>query len=111
MALIFTNHTSPTADASSEAARQQELHQESGLQVAHPTDYYHSVNSALAAHTRTGAQSTPNGREYSIAVYLDGKLDVKMDFSQVVIGNNHSAHFFNDVSFAGKNTLTCLHEI
>jgi len=103
VALVFTNHTSSTTTSNgpSDTARQQDEHQEHGLQVAYPADYYTSTATGLTAHTRAGAESAPSGCEYSIAVYLDGKLDVKVDFSQVVISNNHSAQFFNDVSFAG----------
>lgn len=114
VALVFTNLTSSsttthtTATAAAGVGRQQEQHQQAGLDITHPPDYYSAAHpdaptgSSLTANTRADIKDARKSvHEYSVAVYLDGKLDVKMDFSQVVVGNNHSAHFFNDVSFAG----------
>ena len=107
VALVFTNHT--TNDVNSDTVVQDAL--PSAVKVTSPDDDIAAVEvtkqAALldraAAKERIKSQKQNN--EYSIAIYFDGKLDAKMDFSDVVIANNYSAHFFNDVSFVGKSII------
>lgn len=115
VAIVFTNHTAVHDSSSTTAAdtdtasslssalmsdRDKDL--ERGLDIAYPADYYSpSSPSSVAMQENSEQRRSAKGlHEYSISVYFNGKLDVKMDFSQVVISNKFAANFFNDVSFA-----------
>jgi hypothetical protein len=128
VAIVFTNHTAvhdsfstttvtdtdtDTTSSLSSALllsdRDKDL--ERGLDIAYPADYYtlSSSPSSVAMQEDAERRRTAKGpHEYSISVYFNGKLDVKMDFSQVVISNTFAANFFNDVSFAGASSLLFL---
>jgi hypothetical protein len=88
---------------------------ERGLDIAYPADYYTSSSSSpssVAMQEVAERRRTAKGpHEYSISVYFNGKLDVKIDFSQVVISNTFAANFFNDVSFAGALQLLICQKI
>ena len=115
--LVFANHTSSSTSSSTgitgsstgssvsspeRAIRDAEdLHRESGFSITHPTDYYSKPDLPTPAAGST--TTTPKtGSHYTVQVYFNGKMDVKMDFSDPVLSNNFSANFFKDISFAGK---------
>lgn len=107
--LVFTNHThtaSPADDVTASDALPL------GVHVTSPDDEFSTaVDSKQASLLGRAATEEQKGKassespQYSIVMYFNGKLDAKMDFSDVVIANNHSAHFFNDVSFGGKSAF------
>jgi hypothetical protein len=118
LAVVFENRTTPDSDGATTAASDDtsagdalttiSKHQEQGLVVSHPLDYYQrGVSAASAAGMRKTARASAatGASQYSVAVYVNGKLDVRMDFTDPVVGNPHSAMFFKDVSFAGKLSM------
>jgi len=48
-----------------------------------------------------GGTATTPGITYSISVFMDGRLDTKMDFSNLVLGNAETLCMFRDVSHLG----------
>lgn len=124
LAVVFENHThsaqaatqaSGHADATATAtAAALTKHTEGGFRVSHPPDYYAQSESegAVNAHTSAAAATTgpsaAGSPQYTVSVYLNGVLDVKIDFTDPVIGNEFSASFFKDVSFKGEGLLCFL---
>jgi hypothetical protein len=72
-----------------------------GLVLSHPADYYEQQGVVSTNNGPTTASVEGKSGGYSVSVYINGALDVKMDFSDPALGNEHSAMFFKDVSFAG----------
>ena len=102
VALVFTNYTAN--DVNSDTFVPDAV--PSAVKVTSPDDDVAAMEATKQAALLDRAAAKQNN-EYSIAIYFDGKLDAKIDFSDVVIANNHSAHFFNDVSFGGKSNALC----
>ena len=101
---MFTNYTSNNVNSDTIVSDTLS----SAVKVTSPDDDFAALSSHVAAQERNH-NSQKKQHEYSIALYFDGKLDAKMDFSDVVIANNYSAHFFNDVSFGGKSITKFFH--
>lgn len=123
MTIVFNNHTKPMVTptdsdivASLDHAGVDENAAADGMLVTHPSTVESRTKSSDAADavakdtTQLSAASgntTPSseGPQYTVEVYINGVLDVKLEFSHLVLGNNHTANFFKDVSFSGKTGL------
>jgi hypothetical protein len=114
LSLVFENHshvTTPSAATEGDilpiSSSTQDQHAEGGFLISHPADYYteqHTSQSVTASRTLapTAAPIRTGSAQYTVSVYLNGELDVRMDFSDPVVGNGFSASFFKDVSFTGS---------
>jgi hypothetical protein len=109
LSIVFSNKTqSPGASADGSVENQGSAAKArdaaAGLLVSHPADYYDQQDGAVSAGRINTAGVGEKSAGYSVSVYLNGVLDVKMDFSDPSVGNEHSAMFFKDVSFAGASS-------
>ena len=52
--------------------------------------------------------STNPDYQYSVALYINGRLDVSIKYSSLVVGNDGAAHFFKDISHSGEDLLLLL---
>jgi hypothetical protein len=114
LSLVFENHSHVTSPATAtegdtlpNGSTTQHKHAEGGFLISHPADYYteqHTSQSVTASRTLapTAAPTRTGAAQYTVSVYLNGELDVRMDFSDPVVGNAFSASFFKDVSFTGS---------
>jgi TPR repeat protein len=114
LSLVFENHSHVTSPATAtegdtlpNVSTTQDEHAEGGFLISHPADYYteqHASQSVTASRTLapTAAPTRTGAAQYTVSVYLNGELDVRMDFSDPVVGNAFSASFFKDVSFTGN---------
>lgn len=118
LSVVFTNHTKSAAASSSYVDPAVDNAVIEGLSFTYPsspdaqdaraTDV--TTPTTVVSSASESAQSEPTGTQYTVAVYINGALDVKMEFSHVVLGNNHTANFFKDVSFAGAEQLLCTYD-
>lgn len=84
-----------------------------GLHMNHPINYYQNNNNIevdseddLVRSNHKEQQQSNKDYEYRIALYINGQLDIDMQFSTIVIGNTYPLHLFNDISHKGNDLIS-----